>query len=94
MKKYYDTTGVSAENQQKFEAAAQKQDDRILTIFKSNPTYLFTPFDIHFMMPSVPLTSVRRSISNLTEQKLLVKTGTKKMGSYGRENLTWKLNVI
>ena len=40
---------------------------------------------------NTPLTSIRRSITDLTKEGKLIKTETKKIGSYGRANYCWKL---
>ena len=93
---YYNTTDAPAEVVVKRKQHNLKQDDRILEIFKRAQKPL-TPFDVfhqhkvqyHF---EIPITSVRRAITNLTQSGKLIKSNTKKEGDYSRENYTWKIN--
>jgi len=93
-KHFYNTIGLKGEEYQKAIKNAKTQCERILTIlkFKKSP---MTPFEIldeyekHY--PSCPVTSIRRALTNLTDQGLLEKCETMGMGIYGMPNNKWKL---
>lgn len=40
----------------------------------------------------VPITSIRRAMSNLTEQNKLIKTRNMKKEFFGKKNFLWKYN--
>ncbi len=76
------------------EDKASKQEDIVLEMFKSNPDAEFSAEDILGLWNkaghnAVPLTSIRRAISNLTFQLLIVKTINQKVGMYGKKIFTW-----
>jgi predicted ArsR family transcriptional regulator len=51
-----------------------------------------SPSQVHAdILRTSPLTSVRRSISNLTADGKLVKTERKVQGPYGRPEYVWRL---
>lgn len=69
-----------------------KQNEKVLQLFKQFPGTNFTPCEVHKHFPdSVPLTSIRRAITCLTTVGELVKQSTQRMGIYGKMNYTWKL---
>lgn len=91
---YYNTTQEEGQQLIQFEENAEVQEKLVLEFFKKHPAYAFTPYEcMDFLrLPDVPITSIRRSITDLTGKDLLIKTGKKKIGKYGRPNFTWKLN--
>ena len=93
---YYNTTHLSDEDLLKEIANAKGQDEKILIYFKNHQANYFTPSEIleKVFENSVPITSVRRSITNLTDGKRLVKTFKQKKGLYGKLNYCWKYNVF
>lgn len=76
---------------------AGSQNQIILSFFQSNPSGLFTPFDIiKYCFDGrgywkAPITSIRRAISDLTKLGYLEKTKEKRAGEYGELNYCWKL---
>lgn len=78
-----------------YEGNALRQDGKVLAHFKVNPGKSYTAEDIHrIVLPSAPLTSARRSLSNLTSAGYLLKQVSKKIeGSYGRDICTWTLSI-
>jgi hypothetical protein len=57
----------------------------------------YTACEIHKMYPNhdmVPLTSIRRAISDLEREGILVKTDITRIGIYGKHVHTWKLNHL
>lgn len=94
MKKYYNTTNLSGSDLDKATKGCESQDDKILAYFRQYPHDYFTPFQVLsalFLCNCVPITSVRRSISNLTDAGLLEKTDVKRTEIYGKANYCWKL---
>lgn len=92
---FYNTTGLK--NPTLFDAVntARKQDDKILEFFSAHKGSLYSPCDVHkslFHDTLVPLTSCRRSISNLTTAGKLIKTDQYKNGVYGKKTYLWKFN--
>ena len=91
---YYNTTNQTDPMLSSFKAKTFKQDDEILYFFARNPLQSYTPFEIHRAIfdDSVPITSIRRSITNLTNSGKLVKLHNKTMERYGRPNYCWRFN--
>ena len=68
-----------------------------MAAFDAFPNDKFTPFDIQTMVKEnfkkdFPITSIRRAITDLTEQGKIVKTKDTKKGKYGKLNYTWRKN--
>lgn len=76
---------------ERYEKAAQSQDERILVFMREHKYQSFTPAEIHLLFGQCwPLTSVRRSITSLTKDGYLVMTGELRPGLFGHLNNTWK----
>ena len=89
---YYNTTHLSGSDLKQSVSTAITQDSIILNHFKNHPGTLFTPFDLLNLFDfNTPITSVRRSVTNLKKDGLLEKTAEKRMGVYGKLNYCWKL---
>ena len=86
---YHDTTNELA-NLDKYESKAEKQEDVILRFMRSQKSGV-SPEDVHkaVFADDTPLTSVRRAMTNLTRDGLIIKTDKKKDGIYGRPVGTW-----
>jgi len=91
---FHNTTKESGQHLIQFEDKANAQDKMVLDFFKKHNAFGFTPCEcMDFLsLQGVPITSIRRSISDLTKKNLLIKTNKKKIGRYGRPNFTWKFN--
>jgi predicted ArsR family transcriptional regulator len=92
---YHNTTHETGSDLDKYEASAKSQEGRILAYFKSHlpVRVLLTPTMINAkLFADVPITSVRRALSNLTKKGLLVKAGKEK-GPYGRPQHCWQLGI-
>lgn len=75
---------------------AKTQEEKIEAFFRSYPDKSFTPFDIMYagvFDNDVPITSIRRAITNLEKRNVLEKTVEKREGAYGKDNYCWKLYV-
>lgn len=90
---FYNTIRERGRQLAQSEAHAVSQEAWIFLHFKANPQYTYTPFDIQREMPElshVPITSIRRAITNLTMQGLLEQTHEMRQGEYGKMNHTWR----
>lgn len=95
MYSYHDTVPAKNHDLDQFEAKAKAQDDIILAFFKKHPFEAFTPFQVHRMsgLEKCPITSIRRSMTNLTKKGHLrtIKQTTREQ--YGRDNRQWTLVI-
>lgn len=89
---FYNTIQVTGLTLIDYRIKAEYQDERILAIFQVNKRNL-TPFEVsavyNALYPPAPITSIRRAITNLTEQGKLIKSTEMRMGEYGKSNFTW-----
>ena len=92
MKSYHNTVGASGELLDQFESKAKSQDVKIMEWFTRRGGHA-SPNDVLLDVfgCTIPLTSVRRALSNLTKAGLLVKSDYQVMGPYGRLEHLWKL---
>lgn len=74
---------------------AVTQEDVILSFFKAYPDCDFTPPEVlkACFNDNTPITSVRRSMTNLTNIRHLEKTDIQRIGLYGTPNYTWRLKI-
>lgn len=89
---YHQTTNLTlGELRQRIEDA-EHQDEMILAAFDCGMAR--SPSQIHNMLSALgkkmPITSVRRSISNLTRVGALVKTSEQRRGPYGHAETLWE----
>ena len=91
-KEYYNTLNESALEVKTSETKAKKQKDEIFAIYRHTLRPM-TPAEIWdgygFKSKNVPLTSIRRAITNLEAEGLLKKTDIQKPGVYGKMNYCW-----
>ena len=90
---FYNTINAEKDELKQHEAKAETQSARILRMFSGHPERSFTPCEIQEKLwADAPLlTSVRRSISNLTRDGYLERTNTRRLGAHGAMNYTWQL---
>lgn len=90
---YYDTTRETPSELAESRRKAIKQEDVILHFFRSYPEKSFTPFEVrdHLFDDSTPVTSIRRAITNLTDEGELEMLDEKRKGKYGKLNHTWRV---
>lgn len=94
MKSYYNTTCSSGSDLSDYLAKAVKQETAILSFFRINPNTAFSPSEVHlFMLPDAPITSIRRAMTNLTDQGRLIKTDVQKTGPFKRPEYLWILST-
>ena len=88
---FHNTTRESDAKLAEYEGRAVTQEDRILEYFASNWHTEISPSRVQrYLLPNVPLTSVRRAITNLTTQGKLERTEKKVDGLYGRPEYCWR----
>jgi len=91
---FHNTIGLKGETLAKAARDCVYQEDRVLNIFQMHRKEM-TPFDVEYIYERVysriPITSIRRAMSNLTRDGKLIKGDNMKGGIYGKANHTWKL---
>lgn len=89
---YHNTTNET-ERLAEYDTKAKTQDEIVYELFKIHKE--LTPSQAYKLFRSdlTPLTSIRRSISNLTKEDRLERTEMKKDGIYGRKEYVWKLKT-
>jgi hypothetical protein len=90
---YFNTNRLEGNDLKRAVMATLTQDSKILRFFIANEHKPWSPdqvWQIEFFQ-SVPLTSVRRSISNLTAAGYLEKLKVMRMGNYGRPVHVWRV---
>lgn len=95
---YYNTTNSQGAVLNSFKSKAKAQEQVIADYFSKHPKNLYAPSDIlrlavAILEPSTPITSVRRAMTNLTTEGILIKTNTQKQGPQGRPEYLWKYNI-
>lgn len=93
---FHNTIHFSDEEVKAADAVCKTQEDRIMAIFHKHNRPL-TPFELESLYceiyPRIPITSIRRSLTNLTSEKKLIKSDkADKSGEYGKPNHSWRIN--
>lgn len=91
---YFNTAGLDGDDLQERIEQCESQEDKVEALFAACPGKRFTPFEVRDIVfnGSVPITSVRRAMTNLTNEGILKKTETQREGPYGQPNYTWQLS--
>ena len=90
MTTYHNTTDLKGKDLVAAIEKAESQDRWIYHLFGIYNE--LSPSQAYLKYPTpTPITSIRRSITNLTKNGNLVKTDQKVMGMYGRPEYVWKL---
>lgn len=75
----------------------KKQSKRVESIIRENGAGM-TPPELHRVYESiytnVPITSIRRAMTKLTDEGILTMTGEKRMGDYNKTNFVWSLKNV
>ena len=93
----YNTIDLTGQELEMAKAQTLKQEELISTIYKKNchkeisPSQILDVVNKHYGL-NWPLTSIRRAITNLTEENALVKLQTMKDGIYGKKEHVWRFN--
>lgn len=89
---FHNTTNETGQTLATYRQSAMKQEEAVLALFRArripmSPSAVWHHFDIF----AVPLTSIRRAMTDLTEAGLLERLEVKVEGHYGRPEHLWKL---
>jgi predicted ArsR family transcriptional regulator len=87
MTHYHITTPERPAALSDYELKARTQDKNILTLLEWAKK--LSPGDVARSMPNIPITSIRRALTNLTRLGYAVKTDEVKKGMYGRNEHVW-----
>lgn len=89
---YYNTTNQKGTTLKESHSKAESQEQKILNYFtakgKATPSEVWTTMSTDSL-----LTSVRRSITDLTKSGRLRKTEEKRTSIYGRPEYVWEFNL-
>jgi len=89
---YYNTNKETGDTLLKSRGNTQSQENVILTHFKGATYTICAPHELEFLFDGrVPITSIRRALTNLEKAGKLVKTDVMVMGTYGKMVHTWAL---
>ena len=88
---YYNTTRQKGEQLKVSWKKTKSQDDKVMEYFHAHGKGTPSEVWIYFRDSNVPITSIRRSITNLTNSNLLSKTDNKREGVYGRPEYVWEI---
>ena len=95
---YYNTNKESGEQLAQSKAKAYTQEEIIMDLFFDRSVIHMTPSDIWHIycqeFKDVPLTSIRRALTSLTNRKQLVKSDLTRMGIYGKMEQCWRLAKV
>jgi hypothetical protein len=88
---HYDTTRLPRVQREAANVHAQRQEDRVLALFRTFPDTTFTREAIEYQF-EIPPQSASRVLANLTERAVIVKSLTATATSrYGKACHTWCL---
>mgnify|MGYP003113815151 CR=1 FL=1 len=96
---YYDTTNLREqlrhEEYKEMLVRTKKQEHLIQMLADDFVNKTFSPSMMHSTMErygrKIPITSVRRAMSDLTKQGILEKTDEQGVGYYGKKEYMWRL---
>lgn len=94
---FHNTIGETGDTLVASNITCETQEQKILDIFRQKGAGIaMTPFYVQEIYSklyrAVPITSIRRAITNLTEQNKLIKTDVMRTEFFGKKNFTWKYN--
>lgn len=92
--RFFNTISESGDTLKKSQKQVNNQGVRILEIMRLNGNAL-TPFEVELLYnhkySPVPITSIRRVLTDLAGNGLLVKLNEMGVGKYGKKNYKWKI---
>jgi Fe2+ or Zn2+ uptake regulation protein len=89
---FHNTIQLRGESLKQAKQQALSQKERIFEFLKSRPGVKFTPRELHRHFPEMELTSIRRSLTDLTTEGRIQNTkqsGTTKEEVKGKPNYLW-----
>tara|TARA_S200002703_G_C3702844_1_gene215870 strand:- start:218 stop:502 length:285 start_codon:yes stop_codon:yes gene_type:complete len=91
---YYNTTNLNGDNLKQEVSNTRTQEEKILRFYTHYNEIPIAPDFVweELFKKRIPITSVRRGITNLTKQGKLIKTEETGIGFYGKKVCKWALN--
>jgi len=90
---YYNTTEETGSELAESHAKAKTQEKKILLCFHDQRNPLSASVLCEMLNDAYPITSIRRALTDMTNQGDLEKTDKKVMGRYGKREHQWKLKT-
>lgn len=91
MSTFYNTISLDGEELERAKENCKSQEERLQLLIKVNQKV--TPFEAHELyekhFPKVPITSIRRALTNLTKRGLFTRTEIQQKECYGKVNYNW-----
>jgi hypothetical protein len=89
---YHNTLNLFGSELKKRVLKAEGCTAKVLELYANSPNITITPWEAFQKLSSKwPITSIRRSISDLTDLNHLEKTNEKRIGPYDEPNYAWRL---
>lgn len=88
---YYNTTSETGEKLKAYISECASQEDAVLKLFQKFKHGTASEVWKFYGVYSAPLTSIRRAITDLTKEGLLVRTEDKREGIYGRPESVYRI---
>jgi hypothetical protein len=90
---YYNTTQETGQTLLRFRSQAKAQTERVIDYYRNRPGELIGPSEAWrgtgLEAENVPLTNVRRAITDATKAGILVRTKDKTICAYGHPETRW-----
>ena len=90
---YYNTTDETGSELAESHAKAKTQEKKILLCFHDQGNPLSASVLCEMLNDAYPITSIRRALTDMTNQGDLEKTDKKVMGRYGKREHQWQLRT-
>ena len=90
---YFNTTNEKGEELKESHNKASTQEQLIFSYFQTFGQPLSPSMVLTKLKLNCPITSVRRAITNLTEDNKIIKTDEKVKGLYGKPEHLWRLKT-
>lgn len=90
---YYNTTNEKGFDLQKSHEKARNQEEIIYSFFLTHGKPLSPSQVLKKLNLECPITSVRRALTNLTNEDKIIKTDVKVVGLYGKKEHLWRLKT-
>ena len=90
---YYTTTEETGSELAESHAKAKTQEKKILLCFPDQGNPLSASVICEMLNDAYPITSIRRALTDMTNQGDLEKTDKKVMGRYGKREHQWQLKT-
>ena len=92
---YFNTNKETGQQLATSKAKAYTQEESIMDIFFDRSMRYMAPSNVWQIycqeFKNVPLTSIRRALTSLTNRQQLIKTDTMRQGIYGKPEHCWRL---